>query len=81
MAPPDVREKRADRAWRQRPPKRHPAQRGDARQNLFEFLSGWLGGPPLYAQKHGHPRLCTRLALADALQTGRPHGQLTPATA
>lgn len=23
------------------------------RQKLFEFLSGWLGGPHLYAQKYG----------------------------
>lgn len=31
-----------------------------ARKLLFEFLSGWLGGPPLYAQKYGHPRLRQR---------------------
>jgi hemoglobin len=24
------------------------------------FLSGWLGGPPLYMQKHGHPMLRAR---------------------
>jgi hemoglobin len=24
------------------------------RQLLFEFLSGWLGGPQLYVQKHGN---------------------------
>lgn len=24
------------------------------RQRLFEFLSGWLGGPPLYFQRPGH---------------------------
>ena len=24
------------------------------RQLLFEFLSGWFGGPPLYVQKHGN---------------------------
>lgn len=23
------------------------------KQKLFEYLSGWLGGPPLYAQKNG----------------------------
>lgn len=22
-------------------------------ERLYEFLSGWLGGPPLYARKHG----------------------------
>jgi hemoglobin len=27
---------------------------------LFEFLVGWMGGPPLYAQKHGPARLGQR---------------------
>ena len=27
------------------------------REKLFLFLSGWLGGPELYAAKYGHPRL------------------------
>ncbi|PKM42709.1 MAG: globin [Gammaproteobacteria bacterium HGW-Gammaproteobacteria-1] len=27
---------------------------------LFDFLSGWTGGPPLYVEKHGHPRLRQR---------------------
>lgn len=31
-----------------------------ARDKLFKFLSGWLGGPPLYMQEHGHPRLRAR---------------------
>jgi hemoglobin len=31
-----------------------------ARERLFEFLVGWTGGPPLYVQKHGHPRLRAR---------------------
>lgn len=30
------------------------------RQRLFEFLSGWLGGPPLYTQRHGLPNLRER---------------------
>jgi hemoglobin len=25
------------------------------RQSLFEYLSGWLGGPPLFVQKRGSP--------------------------
>jgi hemoglobin len=29
-------------------------------QRLFEFLSGWLGGPPLYTQRHGLPNLRAR---------------------
>ncbi len=30
------------------------------REKLFEFLSGWLGGPQLYVEKYGHPRLRAR---------------------
>ena len=29
----------------------------ESRDKLFEFLSGWLGGPSLYIQRRGHPRL------------------------
>jgi len=29
-------------------------------QKLFEFLSGWMGGPSLYMERHGHPRLRLR---------------------
>jgi hemoglobin len=39
------------------------------RQRLFEFLSGWLGGPPLYTQRHGLPNLRERhrhLAIGNA---------------
>ncbi|HRI08265.1 MAG TPA: group II truncated hemoglobin [Nannocystaceae bacterium] len=38
----------------------HAPDLGEARQKLFEFLSGWLGGPQLYVQKYGHPRLRMR---------------------
>lgn len=38
----------------------HPESLDGARQGLFEFLSGWLGGPPLYVQRLGHPRLRMR---------------------
>lgn len=31
-------------------------------EKFFEFLSGWLGGPPRYVEKHGHPRLRMRHA-------------------
>ena len=31
-----------------------------SRQKLYEFLSGWMGGPPLYVDKRGHPRLRMR---------------------
>jgi hemoglobin len=32
----------------------HAADLGPMRQLLFEFLSGWLGGPPLYFQRPEH---------------------------
>ncbi|MBL0928480.1 MAG: group II truncated hemoglobin [Phycisphaerales bacterium] len=38
----------------------HPPDDAHSREKLYEFLSGWLGGPPLYVQKHGHPRLRAR---------------------
>jgi hemoglobin len=31
-----------------------------ARERLFMFLSGWLGGPALYTDKFGHPMLRAR---------------------
>jgi len=31
-----------------------------ARERLYWFLSGWLGGPSLYVQRLGHPRLRAR---------------------
>ena len=38
----------------------HPADLGNSRDKLFMFLSGWSGGPALYIQKYGHPRLRQR---------------------
>lgn len=35
----------------------HPADLSQAKERLFLFLSGWLGGPPLYAERFGQPRL------------------------
>ena len=32
----------------------HPADLSGMRQKLFEFMSGWLGGPPLYFEQPGH---------------------------
>jgi hemoglobin len=31
-----------------------------SREKLFLFLSGWLGGPGLYVERYGHPRLRAR---------------------
>ena len=38
----------------------HPETLDGSREKLFEFLCGWLGGPPIYIQKRGHPRLRAR---------------------
>jgi hemoglobin len=40
--------------------KLHPQDLSGSRDKLFMFLSGWLGGPPLYVEKHGHPMLRAR---------------------
>jgi hemoglobin len=40
--------------------KLHPTDLANSRQKLFMFLSGWLGGPGLYAERYGHPMLRAR---------------------
>ena len=38
----------------------HAKSLAGARDKLFKFLSGWLGGPDLFIQEYGHPRLRQR---------------------
>lgn len=38
----------------------HGSSLQDARDKLFWFLCGWLGGPDHYQQRFGHPRLRMR---------------------
>ncbi|MBE0621645.1 MAG: group II truncated hemoglobin [Burkholderiales bacterium] len=40
--------------------KLHPQDLSGSAEKLYLFLSGWLGGPPLYQQKFGHPFLRAR---------------------
>jgi hemoglobin len=40
----------------------HPKSLKGSREKFFMFLSGWTGGPSLYIEKHGHPRLRMRHA-------------------
>jgi hemoglobin len=47
---PDFRELRA----------LHPKALDGSRDKLFWFLCGWLGGPPLYTDRFGHPMLRAR---------------------
>ncbi|MCX2864282.1 group II truncated hemoglobin [Paucibacter sp. PLA-PC-4] len=38
----------------------HPGGLDNARDKLFWFLCGWLGGPDHYIERFGHPRLRAR---------------------
>lgn len=38
----------------------HPADLSSAREKLFMFLAGWTGGPQLYIERYGHPKLRQR---------------------
>ncbi|MDF0535376.1 group II truncated hemoglobin [Shewanella sp. A32] len=38
----------------------HPNPLSQSEQKLYEFLSGWLGGPQLFQQKYGNPMLRAR---------------------
>jgi hemoglobin len=40
----------------------HAKSLGQSREKLFMFLCGWSGGPSLYIEKYGHPRLRMRHA-------------------
>lgn len=40
--------------------KMHQADLASAEEKLCLYLSGWLGGPQLYVEKYGHPRLRSR---------------------
>jgi hemoglobin len=38
----------------------HPDDLNGSIEKLYLFLSGWFGGPSLYIEKYGHPRLRAR---------------------
>lgn len=40
--------------------KLHPPSLQGSEEKLFQFLTGWMGGPQLYVEKHGHPMLRKR---------------------
>lgn len=40
--------------------KMHPTTLDGSRDKLFWFLSGWTGGPNLFVERFGHPRLRAR---------------------
>lgn len=43
----------------------HPPDLSGSEQKLFEFLSGWLGGPPLFVERRGAPMLRRRHFIAE----------------
>lgn len=38
----------------------HQPSLESAQEKLYEYLTGWLGGPPLFTDKYGHPMLRAR---------------------
>jgi hemoglobin len=38
----------------------HPSSLEASRDKLTWFMTGWLGGPPRYVERFGHPRLRAR---------------------
>lgn len=38
----------------------HPADLSRSEDKLYDYLTGYLGGPPVYVEKYGHPRLRAR---------------------
>lgn len=38
----------------------HPPSLDSSRDKLTWYLTGWLGGPPVYVERFGHPRLRAR---------------------
>lgn len=38
----------------------HAASLKASREKLYLYLTGWTGGPQLYVEKYGHPRLRAR---------------------
>lgn len=43
----------------------HPPSLAGSEQKLYEYLSGYLGGPQLYIEKYGHPMLRRRHFMAE----------------
>lgn len=42
----------------------HPPSLEGSQEKFYEYLTGYLGGPQLYVEKHGHPRLRSRHFIA-----------------
>ena len=42
----------------------HPADLSGSEAKFYDYLTGYLGGPPVYVEKHGHPMLRRRHVVA-----------------
>lgn len=38
----------------------HPQDLSGSESKFYDYLTGYLGGPPVYVEKYGHPRLRSR---------------------
>jgi hemoglobin len=38
----------------------HPPDLTNSEAKFYDYLTGYLGGPPVYVEKYGHPRLRSR---------------------
>lgn len=43
----------------------HPPTLEGSEAKFYDYITGYLGGPPLYTDKHGHPRLRSRHFVAE----------------
>ncbi|MBW8444754.1 MAG: hypothetical protein K0M49_03905 [Arenimonas sp.] len=43
----------------------HPPDLAESEEKLYDYLTGYLGGPPIYMQKRGHPMLRRRHMMAE----------------
>lgn len=43
----------------------HPPDLSGSEEKFYEYLTGWLGGPPVYVEKRGHPMLRRRHFVAE----------------
>ena len=56
----------------------HPTELDSSRDKLHWFLCGWLGGPNLYIERFGHPRLRARHMPYSSRRFCLEHGAFPP---
>ena len=54
--------------------KLHPADLTESGNKLFDYLSGWLGGPQRYVEKHGHPCCAAAIFPTPSARTSTTNG-------